>query len=270
MPGHKKQPTALLPAYRDLFIGGAIVLAAILVLSPTMQADFIWDDSAFVTSNPIVKAPDGLRRFWFTMEAPDYYPLSYSLMWIEWRLWQMHAPGYHLVNILLHAGSALLLWRVLKRLHVPAPWMGGLLFAVHPVAISSAAWIAECKNTLSMVFYLASILLYLRSRDSGRKRDYAGSVLLFFLALCSKSSVVVLPVVLVLCDWWNRGYSGTGTSEGGGKRERRLELRRQFRRLAPYFALAILFGLLQIGFHRIKMSGGMPAGEAEVLIENAD
>lgn len=222
-----------------------IVAAALAVHIPAMSAGFIWDDDSFLTANPLIHDSNGLRKFWFTTQGEDYFPLTYSMLWFEWRMWRMNAPGYHVVNILLHAGAALLLWRVLKRLNVPAPWLGGLLFAIHPVATSSVAWIAERKNTLSMVFYLASIVAYLRFDESGRRKDYIFALAWFLLALFSKSSVVVLPTVLLLCVWWRRGKIGWADA----------------RRIAPFFVIGLAFGMLQIHFHNVKLTGHPPLVE---------
>ena len=142
-----------------------IVAAALLVYAPVFRAGFIWDDDKFLTDNRLIRAPDGLCRFWFTTATPDYFPLTSSMLWFEWRLWGLHAAGYHLVNVLLHAASAVLLWRVLLRLKVPGAWLAGLIFAVHPVAVESVAWIAERKSTLPMVLYLASLLAWMHSED---------------------------------------------------------------------------------------------------------
>jgi hypothetical protein len=105
---------------------------------------------------------DGLRRFWFTTEAFDYYPITWSLWWLEWRQWAEAATGYHVVSVLLHALNAVLVWLVLRRLDIPGAWFAAVVFAIHPVNVASVAWISEQKNTLARVFCLLAVLFYLR------------------------------------------------------------------------------------------------------------
>ncbi len=236
-------------AARRFLPAALIVGAALLAYWPVFRAGFVWDDDKFLTENPLIRASDGLRRFWFTAEPPDYFPLTSSMLWFEWRLWGPHAFGYHVVNVLLHAASAVLLWRALLRLKVPGAWLAGLLFAVHPVAVESVAWITERKNTLPMVFYLASILAFLRFEDGCSHHDdsfhhddttstthgtplYLLSLVLFLLALLAKTSVVMLPAVLLLCAWWRRGKVAA----------------RDLLRTVPFFALALALGLVTVWF----------------------
>jgi tetratricopeptide (TPR) repeat protein len=241
-------PDGLASPRRQILLAAAIAAIAVLAYLPAMQGGFLWDDYYFVKDNWLIQAPDGLHRFWFTTQAEDYFPLTSSTLWAEWRLWGDHAAGYHATNVLLHAAAAVLVWRVLRRLAVPGAWLAGVLFAVHPVAAASAAWITERKNTLPMVFYLLSLLAWLRFEDiprvSSHHDDTTGttngtpyyllSLGLFLLALLAKTSVVMLPVVLLLCAWWRRGKI----------------TRRDLLRSLPFFALALALGLATVWFQQ--------------------
>jgi len=185
-----------------LLLGGVIFLAVFLSYLPVLNAGFIWDDDTFLTENPLISAKDGLFRFWFSSEPPDYFPLTSSTLWIEWRLWGNRARGYHVVNVLLHIMSSILLWLVLRELKIPGAFLAGLIFGVHPVAVESVAWITERKNTLPMVFYMLTLYLYIRFQKTSHRGFYGFSLASFLLALLSKTSVAMLPFVLIGCAWW--------------------------------------------------------------------
>jgi tetratricopeptide (TPR) repeat protein len=216
-----------------IFIVAGLVTYAPLLLS---TGGFLWDDAGHLTS-PARQSFDGLRRIWFEIGATQqYYPVVHSAFWLQAALWGTDSPiPYHVVSVLLHAGSAVLLFRILQLLEIPGAWLGGLLFLVHPVHVESVAWTAELKNTLSGVCYFAAALHYLqfdRARTRGR---YAAALVLFLLAVLSKSVTATLPVALAVLVLWRRG---------------RLVPARDLLPLAPFVLLGAAAGALTVWFER--------------------
>ncbi|HZS19004.1 MAG TPA: tetratricopeptide repeat protein [Candidatus Udaeobacter sp.] len=184
------------------------------------KAGFIWDDESHLTQNPCVVGPLGLKEVW-TSERAVYYPLVLTTFWTLHKFVGLSPWPYHLLNVLLHAASAVLLWQVLRQLNVRGAWLGAALWALHPVMVQSVAWVTELKNTQSGFFYLLSIFCFLKSNRSVQKQGvpglstpssrtrgwllFASSLLCFLLATLSKPSVVMLPAVLLLCIWWRSG-----------------------------------------------------------------
>jgi tetratricopeptide (TPR) repeat protein len=188
-----------------VFLFGTTLIAYL----PVWHAGFVWDDDYWLAANPLTKDPHGWFRFWYATKTADYYPLTSSAFWIEWRLWGMNAAGYHVVNVLIHVTDAVLLWRLLVRLDIPGAKLAAAIFALHPVNVESVAWITELKDTLAMFFLLLTLLFYLRFDDTRLRRWYWISVAVFVLALLSKSAVAPLPLVLLGIAWWRRGRVGS-------------------------------------------------------------
>ncbi len=171
---------AVFARWRSPLAGLLLVTIVLATFAPTLRNKYIWDDDAYVTKNLNLRTAEGLWSTWFQpFSLPQYYPLVHTTFWIEYQAWQLDPLGYHVDNMLLHAIGAVLAWRVLLRLHVPWAWLGAALFAVHPVAVESVAWVTERKNVLSVALALGSMLCYLRSRRSksslAARRSIAGS-----------------------------------------------------------------------------------------------
>lgn len=206
-----------------LAVLGLLALTAIAYL-PIWQAGWIWDDDLYVTENELLRDVEGLARIWFEPSAtPQYYPLVHTSFWVEYQSWGLKPLGYHLVNVLLHAINAILLFLLLRRLQVPGAWIAAAIFAVHPVHVESVAWITERKNVLSGAFYLLSALAFFRFSEeaddprtsNGRGlRAYLASLTLFVAALLSKTVTATLPVALGLVLWWKRGRLGRRETHG--------------------------------------------------------
>jgi tetratricopeptide (TPR) repeat protein len=232
---------------RTLLLAAVIVLAGGWVFAPAFRGGWLWDDSAELLQNGEVRAAGGLGRIWWAPSSPDYFPLKSTVQWLQWRLWgDGGTTGYHLTNVALHLLSALLVWRLFRRFGLRLAWLGGLLFAVHPVTVESVAWITELKNALSLPLLLLAMDAYLDYDERGRWPDYLRSLLWFVAAMLSKSSVVMLPAVLLLHAWWKRG---------------RVNLR-DLRAAAAFGAVSLALGLVTVWFqqHRSIGSGELVVG----------
>jgi tetratricopeptide (TPR) repeat protein len=215
----------------------ALAAAVILAYQPVWKAGFVWDDETYVTGNRLLVEPDGLRRIWFSLDSPSqYFPLTYSVFWLEWGVWGEFAAGYHWVNILLHAGNGVLLWGLLRRLRLPAPWLAAALFALHPVQVESVAWISELKNVLSLMFCLLAGRAWVEFGDGRRGAwgYYAAALVFQALALFAKTTACTLPAALLLIFWLQ------------GKR---IDWRR-VAQIVPFVAMGLAMGLLSVWWER--------------------
>ena len=145
-----------------MLVAALLCLAAVVYL-PALDGTALWDDDVYLTENPLVTGDGGFGRIWFSRDHPSqYFPLVYSAFRLEYLAWGLDLRFYHLVNVLLHALNALLLWLILRRLAVPGALLATALWALHPVQVESVAWLTELKNTLSTFFLFGSLLAWVR------------------------------------------------------------------------------------------------------------
>jgi protein O-mannosyl-transferase len=190
---------------REWFFCLILAVVTMLAYQPAWHGGLLWDDDANIAS-PELRSLDGLRRIWFEPRATQqYYPLLYSSYWLQQRLWGDSPTGYHLVNLLLHIGCAVLVLKILRLLRIPGAELATIVFALHPVNVETVAWITERKNTLSGVFGLAATLWYLKFDEGRSRRTYGLALGLFLLGLLSKTAIVTLPLALLVIFWWKRG-----------------------------------------------------------------
>jgi protein O-mannosyl-transferase len=256
--------TSVSPASPLGILAGATLIVAVVFLAyfPSLSGGFILDDVGLVANNDQVKASDGLYRFWCTTEAIDYWPVTNTTFWIEWHLWGVNPTGSHITNLILHIVESLLIWIILRKLSIPGAFLAAMIFAVHPVNVESVAWIAQRKNMVAMLFFLLSILWYLEHLRSMHTQDvvpdyavrgplfgrwYWLSIAAFVLAMLSKGSVAVLPVLLLGIVWWMRP-GGTVPISVSTKMALSPSLRRDLVRTAPFFAVAVILTLVNVWF----------------------
>ena len=240
-----------------LLQAAVIVLAGWLAFAPALHGAWLWDDAMEVARNSNLRSWAGLGRIWLGTMTPDYLPVKSTAEWLGWQLWGGHVFGFHALSLALHLASSLLLWRLLARLGVRLAWLGGLFFAVHPLTVESVAWISEIKNTLSLPFLLLAMIAYLdydearESRPPGPEgnRSYAESLLFFVLALLTKSSGVMFPLVILLYAWWKRDVI---TPADG-------------RASAPFFVLGLARGLATLAFQQHWLAHNAAAAQGGLL-----
>ena len=199
-----------------------IAITVLAYLPAILSGGFVWDDLGNVRDNILLHSTNGLGSIW--TKGPksggtmQYYPLTYSVFWVQYHLWQLRPLGYHLVNVLLHALNAVLVWRLLLRLRVPGALLAAAIFALHPVHVESVAWITELKNLQSGLLYMLALLYYLfflglpgfelktpAQVRLGRWPFYFAALLLFLAALASKTVALTLPAAILLITWWKTG-----------------------------------------------------------------
>ncbi len=259
-----------------VLLGAFLIAAIILAYQPAWTAGFIWDDDDYVTHNPLLSAPDGLQRIWFSTDSPSqYFPLTYTTFRLQYSLWGLNPAGYHWVNLLLHAANSLLLWRLLHVLFRSLPsssfhpspftlhssFFAAALFALHPINVESVAWITELKNIQSLFFTLLSLLAWLAFLNSSTPSSvpsvsscktlpssaasssplrpwllYTLSLLFCALALFSKTTACTLPAALVLILWLRHDPI----------------TRARILQIVPFAALCLAMGLVTVWWERTQ------------------
>jgi tetratricopeptide (TPR) repeat protein len=271
----KSRPAGLNDRWRIL--GICVFLAAIVwaVFGQTVQYEFVnFDDGLYVYENAEVAGGltlKGVAAMFTHVECNFYHPLTMISLMLNHQLHGLQPGGYHLVNVLFHTLSVILLFLILRRM-TGFTWRSAFaaaVFAIHPLRVESVAWVAERKDVLSGFFFMLTIGAYVRyvqrqSRGEGQGAraqaapaldprlatlDYCLMLLFFALGLMSKSSLVTLPFVLLLLDYWPLGRFGGKTVADGKSASRRGNfsvLARLVVEKVPLFALSVAASVMTV------------------------
>ncbi|MGA2689853.1 MAG: tetratricopeptide repeat protein [Candidatus Korobacteraceae bacterium] len=193
---------------RPFVLGLALVIATLALYYPVHEHPFInYDDTIYVTDNVQIQGGInwGTVRWAFTtFYLGTWNPLTWLSHALDCQLFQLNPAGHHDVNLLLHVINVVLLfWVLLRATGCPGrSFMVAALFALHPINVESVAWIAERKNTLSLLFFLLALGAYRWYTRQPRIGRYVAVALLYALGLLAKSQVITFPFVLLLWDYW--------------------------------------------------------------------
>lgn len=244
---------------------GLIVLTAALFW-PATGFDYVdFDDYLYVPENPIV-APglrwEGVRQAFTTVHEQWWLPLLWISYMADIAAFGTGASGHHLVNVLLHAANAALLFWVLFRM-TGARWRSAFvaaLFAWHPTRVEAVAWIAARKDVLSGLFFMLALLAYARHAEKPSGSRWVLVVLALAAGLMAKAILIVLPPILLLLDYWPLRRARAPWRPGGGREWRPLLLEK-----LPLFALAAGFMAVNLGTHTTGRGAGAPLSLAARL-----
>jgi len=181
---------------------------------PATRSDFLkFDDGAYVTANAQVQSGLSWKGIVWAFSHPvaaNWHPLTVLSHMLDCQVYGLKPWGHHLTNVLIHAANVVLLFLLFQRM-TGAFWRCAILaalFGLHPLRVESVAWVAERKDVLSTLFWMLTMLMYVRyarqskAQSARSKCSYAWMLIFFVAGLLSKPMVVTLPFVLLLLDYW--------------------------------------------------------------------
>jgi protein O-mannosyl-transferase len=209
-----------------------ILVITFLAYIPALKAGFVnWDDTDYANELYLKGAFSNLGTLLTGSVQGNYHPLTMISLALNYSISGMDAWSYHLVNLLLHMTSCILVFRFIMLLtdrNVIIAFITSLLFGVHPMHVESVAWVSERKDVLYGVFFIAALIAYTKYIDARDRKQYWTSVMFLILALLSKPAAVIFPLVLFCIDFFRR---------------RELNSRLLIEKI-PFFVLAFVMGLI--------------------------
>jgi protein O-mannosyl-transferase len=193
---------------RPLTLGAVLIATTLIVYAQAWRFGFVlFDDPTYVSENPRVQAGLSLETFawsFTTFRDGNWIPFTWLSLMLDTTVFGFHATGYHVTNVLLHVANTVLVFAFLARAtgnQLRSACVAGL-FALHPLHVESVAWVTERKDVLSTVFGLLALLTYVNYATGRGRWNFAACVICFVASLLSKQTLVTLPFVLLLLDFW--------------------------------------------------------------------
>ncbi len=228
-----------------------IILIAIVYCKVVWHEFLInWDDVDYITQNHLIQDVNftNIKSIFLSPYNGNYAPLHILSYMLDYKIWGLNPAAFKVINVLQHAVSSLIFYRLLLRLGLTnvQSFIASLFFAIHPVQVESVAWASQRKNTLSMLFFLTAWFSWdVWNRDETHSKHgwYLLSVVGFMLALCTKPIAVILPFFLIAQEFaLNRKKITVDTIKW----------------LIPYLALFGIFAVLTIVAHEGPGGGTVP------------
>jgi len=193
-----------------------LALVVILLYLNTLSGGFVWDDNLF-TTNQVYWEFDFKKIFFSLANGLEYQPVRDLSYLFDIFVWRGSPFGFHLTNLLLFVAIVILAYNTAENLYTPlkepedirpqwfVPLFAALLFAVHPLRTEVVAWATQRNTLLATLFFMLSCNFFLRYLEKGGKKAITLSLGSFFLAILSKATVVILPLLLLFFLFLRRG-----------------------------------------------------------------
>jgi protein O-mannosyl-transferase len=255
------------------YLAASISMMTFIVYLASLKNDFVdWDDGLYIFENPHIHSFDltFLKWAFFDFYASNWHPLTWLSHAFDYAVWGLNPFGHHLTSVILHAINTFFVTLLSIRLidtaqgstlqegirtaqneisTLIAAGTAGFLFGLHPLHVESVAWIAERKDLLCALFFLLSIIAYIKyalheMQESPREgspfsplfnKRYLFSFGFFIAALLSKPMAVTLPIVLLILDWYPLQRMKTGNA-----------LWKTIMEKLPFIALSLISSILTI------------------------
>lgn len=185
-----------------------LTVSILIAFGRIVGNDFInYDDGKLITQNIFIQkgfTSESIKWAFTDLDHEYWHPLTSLCLMLEWRFFGDNALGYHLVSLLLHAGTSvfffLFLFRATKNFWPSV--FAAAFFALHPLRVESVAWAAEQKDVLSMFFGMATFYIYVHYTERPSTLRYLASLMLFVLSIMAKPMLITVPFILLLLDYW--------------------------------------------------------------------
>lgn len=197
------------PGFVRLLLWLFSLLLLITLFHPLLKAEYLfhYDDGTNILHNPwVIHVP--FLEAWKVFFTPNtanqtFVPLTVFTFFLEHRLWGLHAPVSHLLNLFLHLSVTCLFYRFIRLtgFTATAAYIAALIFAIHPLHMEPVVWVSGRKDLLFSLFYLFSLINYCRYLKEGTPQTYFLSLLTGFLSVLSKPMAISLPLALFLVDY---------------------------------------------------------------------
>jgi Flp pilus assembly protein TadD len=209
------------PLTANLLSVAGIVAVTFIALQASLNNQFTnWDDPGYVVNQPVIKnfSGSGIREIFSTSIMGNYHPLTMLTLAFDYAKDALDPNSYHVSSLLFHLATTILVFCFVQLLTKKrlAAIISAVLFGLHPMHVESVAWVAGRKDVVYGMFYMASCIFYvyyLRAQGSKKLGWYAGVLIMFLCSLLSKPVAVILPVTLILIDFFegrlfnNNGYA---------------------------------------------------------------